>query len=348
VSELTPILFEKILTRLCTELTNEVCRGSKFTKPAQFEARVREQLKELLLAISQKADFSQRAYIFPDIVLGKFGVEVKFTTNDSWRSVANSVFESTRDEGVEHIYVVFGKMGGIPAVDWDRYDNCVIHVRTSHVPRFEVQIHPKESLFSKIGISYKEFCKLPIHDRMDHIRKYARGRLKKGERLWWLEDSPEDAHSLPIQARLYMTLEQSEKRKLRAEAALLCPEIVRPSRSKHKYDDATLYLLTYHGVLCSQARDLFSAGSVAMRGDTTRGGNYVLRALQDIQAEMLTAAATLDDALFVEYWEQSVPPENRINEWLKRADNLAVGWKPSQHLFTGEKTLLNQGISTRH
>lgn len=338
MKQLTPETFEGVLKELCTKLTQEVRASGVFSKSAQFEARVREVLRELVAPYGVVVDFDPHPYVFPDIVLGKFGVEVKFTTSDTWRSVANSVFESTRGASVEHIYVVFGKMGGEPGVDWDRYDRCVIHVRTSHVPRFEVQIHPPESLFSKIGISYQDFSRLSIHDRMDHIRKYARGRLKKGERLWWLEDRPDGGHSLPIQARIYMTLDQPEKRKLRAEAALLCPEIVKPSRAKHKYDDATLYLLTYHGVLCPQARDLFSAGSVAMRGDSRRGGNYVLRALSDIQSEMREAAATLDDALFVEYWETRVPPSKRIKEWLKRADGLAVGWKPSSHLFHEEQS----------
>lgn len=337
MKELTPESFETILGELCAKLTNESRAGAKFGKSSQFETRVREVLKELISTYGLSVDFDPHPYVFPDIVLGKFGVEVKFTTGDTWRSVANSVFESTRSQSVEHIYIVFGKMGGEPAVDWDRYDNCVIHVRTSHVPRFEVQIRPKESLFSKLGISYKDFCQLSILERMEHIRKYARNRLKKGERLWWLEDGPDGGHSLPIQARLYMSLEQSEKRKLRAEAALLCPDIVKPSRSKHKYDDATLYLLTYRGVLCPQARDLFSAGSVAMRSDSKRGGNYVLRALRDIQEEMRTAAATLDDALFVEYWEESVPSGRRLKEWLRRADKLAVGWKPSDHLFKNEQ-----------
>lgn len=340
VKELTPDTFEKILGELCSKLTKECRDGANFEKSSQFETRVREALKELLSTYALEVNFDPHPYVFPDIVLGKFGVEVKFTTNDTWRSVANSVFESTRSESVEHVYVVFGKMGGEPAVDWDRYDNCVIHVRTSHVPRFEVQIRPKESLFSKIGISYKEFCRLSIPDRMEHIRKYARGRLKKGERLWWLEDKPDGAHSLPIQARLYTSLEQPEKRKLRAEAALLCPAIVKSSRSKNKYDDVTLYLLTYHGVLCPQARDLFSAGSVAMRGDLKRGGNYVLRALLDIQDEMRTAAATLDDALFIEYWGKSVSPPNRLKEWLQLADSLAGGWKPSEHLFKKEQDAL--------
>lgn len=201
------------------------------------------------------------------------------------------------------------------------------------MPRFELQIHAEESLFSKINISYADFCKMPIRERMEHIRTYARGRLKAGDRLWWLEDTPDDGHSLPIQARLYINLEQSEKRRLRAEAALLCPQIVKSSHEKKKYDDVAMFLLTYHGVLCSQARDLFSAGSVAMRNNPTRGGIYVMRALLDIENEMREAAEYMDDALFVEYWGRSVSPNDRIAEWLKRADQLAKEWIPSHSLF---------------
>jgi hypothetical protein len=116
---------------------------------------------------------------------------------------------------------------------------------------------------------------------------------------------------------------------------LLCPQIVKPSRSKGKYNDATIYLLTYHGVLCPQARDLFSAGSVALRSNSKRGGNYLMRALQDIEHEMRQAAATMEDALFVEYWGAKVPTRERIREWLKRADEYAETWKPSDVLFLG-------------
>src|SRR5260370_19692206 len=117
---------------------------------------------------------------------------------------------------------------------------------------------------------------------MEHIRKYARGRRKPGVRLWSLEDKPEkeQEHSLDLQVRLYMNLSKPEKRQLRAEAALLCPQIVAPSRTgpkQRKYSDATQYMLTYRGVLAPQTRDLFSAGSVA---GPERGGNYVARALK--------------------------------------------------------------------
>ncbi len=325
--------FERLLDDLCNSLTAE-CSRVKFDKSATFETRVREILKGLVEKYGLAVNFDPHPYVFPDIVLKEYGIEVKFTTNDTWRSVANSVFEGTRDPGVRHIYVIFGKMGGKPEVRWGRYEECVIHVRTSHVPRFEVEIGAKASLFGKMGISYQHFSNLPIKDRMQHIRAYARGRLKDGERLWWLEDQPEPAHTLPLQVRLYMHLPQEEKRKLRAEAALLCPQVVKPPRSKRKYEDAAMYLLTYHGVLCPQARDLFSAGSVA---GPQRGGRYIERALKDIESEMLEAAKKLEDALFVEYWKASIPPERRIQEWLKRADALAVSWMPSRKFFLGRR-----------
>lgn len=168
---------------------------------------------------------------------------------------------------------------------------------------------------------------------MEHIRKYARSRLKAGERLWWLEDGEDSDHTLPIQARLYTSLENSEKRTLRAEAALVCPQIVQPSRSKRKYDDVSLYLLTYHGVLAPQVRDLFSAGSVALRADSTRGGTYIQRSLADIEGEMRNAAEYLPDALFADYWAETVPKNDRIPWWLAKADQYAKGWKPSDLLF---------------
>ncbi len=324
--------FENILNEAALRLTAEA-RVATFSQSKIFENRVRQILQEVLSDQQIAIDFEPHPYGFPDIAMGEYGVEVKFTTNDTWRSVANSVFEGLRVKGVNYIYVIFGKMGGDPEVKWGKYEDCVMHVRTSHVPRFEVEIGAKQSLFSKMGVAYEEFKEADPEEKMRYVRKYARGRLKQGERLWWLEDESDQQHTLPMQARLYIHLEQKEKRKLRAEAALLCPQIVKSSRSKNKYDDVVLYILTYHGVLCSQARDLFSAGSVALRADGTRGGNYILRALKDIEGEMKQAAQKLDDKLFIEYWGESCVPDERISKWLKKADVYADSWAPSKELF---------------
>jgi hypothetical protein len=324
--------FEELLNSLVLRLTAEA-RDRAFTESKQFERRAREVLKEMVSIRGIEIDACRNAQVFPDITVGEFGIEVKCTVGDSWRSVANSVFEGTRAEEVKWIYLLYGKMGGTPEVRWGRYEDCVMHVRTSHVPRFEVEIGAAQSLFEKLETTYGDFCALSIAEKMRLIRGYARSRLKPGEHLWWVDEKPEQERTFPLEVRLYMYLPQEEKRKLRAEAALLCPQIVKPSRTKRKYEDAVSYILTYHGVLCPQARDLFSAGSVALRGNPKRGGNYILRALKDIEGEMVEAARYLEDSLFVEYWGESASPERRISEWLRRADGYARDWLPSKELF---------------
>jgi hypothetical protein len=324
--------FEQLLERLCSRLNAECAETGIFAGSKPFENRVREVIGELLSRFQISVDFSPHPYIFPDIVIGNYGIEVKFTANDTWRSVANSVFESFRDEGVKHVYVVFGKMGGTPCVRWTRYEDAVMHVRTSHVPRFELDLDAKESLFKKFGVTYEQFSALSEEGRMEYVREYARGRLKPGERLWWLEESPEDQHTLPMQVQLFSNLDVQEKRRMRAEASLLCPQIVGSSRNRSKYRDPVLFLLTYHGILAT--RDAFSAGSVA---GPARGGIYVQRALQQIQGEMLAAAEYMEDALFEEYWGLSVSPRERILKWLRMADRYAraarPAWRPSSALF---------------
>ena len=329
--------FERLLDRCCVQLTKEA-RSTGFKTSIQFENTVREVLSELTNNDkSYEIDFSPHPQAFPDIAMGMFGVEVKFTLNDTWRSVANSVLETQRIESVKYIYIVFGKMGGIPEVRWADYEQSVIHVRTSHVPRFEIElpntkVEVNKPLFESMGIRYDDFRKLPMQEKMKYIRTYAR-KIHPDGRLWWIEGKETDEHTLPVEVRLYTNLATVEKTKLRAEAALLCPSIVKSGRSRNKYDDMVLYLLTYHGVLCHQARDLFSAGSVANPNNNDDGGIYIERALKLIETEMREAARTLDDALFVEYWEESVQPENRIRRWLEKADALASDWKPSASLF---------------
>ena len=289
-------------------------------------------LKIAAKGLGVKVDRSFHPHAFPDITVNGFGVEVKYSKRDTWNAIGNSVFEGMRDPSVSKIYVLFGKIGGEPEVRWKRYEDCITHVRVSNAPRFVVNFEDKRApLFDQFEIGYAAFSALPDDSKMQHVRDYWRGRLQPGEHLWWLEPS----HSLPIRVRLYMKLPQAEKRKLRAEAAILCPQICGGSRVRGKYNDAAVFLLTYHGVLCPQTRDLFSAGSVALRTDNTRGGNYILRALKDIEDLMEDAASRMEDALFVEYWGQGCDPAHRIETWLQMADQHAKDWRPSDYLFLG-------------
>ena len=330
--------FERLLDVCCGTLTHEA-RKDGFKDSHVFEYRVREVIDDLLKDEKDlKVDFSPPPQAFPDIAIGEYGVEVKFTMSDSWKSIANSIQESQKVQGVKYIYIVFGKMGGKPEVRWGDYEKSVVHVRTSHVPRFEVELladnnSARPSLFELMGVSYDEFSKLDILEKMKYVRAYAK-KIHPNERLWWMGDE-EGEHTLPINIRMYTNLSQDEKSRLRAEAVILCPEILKSGRAKKKYDNAVMFLLSYHGVLCHQARDLFSAGSVANPDNDDLGGLYIERALKLLERDIENAALEMADSLFVEYWGRSVPPENRIKEWLVKADSIASDWKPSTSLFQG-------------
>ena len=88
--------FEALLGKCCEMLTREA-RTVPFKSSPHFESRVREILAGLTCTDKSFCiDFAPHPQAFPDIAMGEFGVEVKFTLNDTWRSVANSVLETQR------------------------------------------------------------------------------------------------------------------------------------------------------------------------------------------------------------------------------------------------------------
>ena len=82
---------------------------------------------------------------FPDIVSyvnrnKAFGLEVKTTSTNNWKSVGGSIFESTRVENVEHIYMFFGKL--VTPVEYicKSYQDCLYDVAITHSPRYLIDM----------------------------------------------------------------------------------------------------------------------------------------------------------------------------------------------------------------
>ncbi|MEO7858906.1 MAG: hypothetical protein ABIU05_00440 [Nitrospirales bacterium] len=199
-------------------------------------------------------------------------------------------------------------------------------MRIWYAPRFVLEMDRECSLFPKMNISYEEFAKLPPESKMNHIRKYSRGRLKPRERLCWLEmRSVKVFHS---RSALQEAV-QGGKANIASGRGYIVPSVVGGSRQKDKYNDVAFFL-KYHNVFCPQTRDLFSAGSVTGK---ERRGRYIAKALKDIENEMRHAASSLEDDLFEDYRGNKVPAEDRIAEWLGEADAFATSWKPSESLF---------------
>ena len=327
--------FESFLDEVVARLREDVHNCRDYHEAQNFERRVLTVMQDIAHKKGLRINPTNHPHAFPDIKANGFGVEVKSTRQDSWDATANSIMESMRDKDAERVYVVFGKMGGETGVKWRRYEDAVRHVRISHAPRFVVGMDTPEgdSLFAKIGMTYEEFAKQNPSEKMARVREYARSRLQPGERLWWLEDQ----HTVDLRVRRFSKLNDEEKRQMRAETAVLCPEIVSPGRQHqhNKYDAALHFLLTYRGILAS--RDMFTAGSVGAP-DGRRGGEYMLHGLLAVQSEMAAAFRYLDQRLFEEYWPSNtkIPAdaEGRQRQWLVIADEMAQdAWVPSEVLF---------------
>lgn len=325
--------FELILDDVVARLDEDFCDSDEYHTPDAFEKRVEDVLRNESSDSGITVESTFHASAFPDINAGGFGVEVKYTSRDRWYAIGNSIFEGSRDPDVDSIYIIFGKAGGKPEVRWRRYQDCITEVRLSHAPSFVVDMNASSLLFDNIGINYDEFSELNKEEKLVKIKEYYQGRLLPEERLWWMEEP----RTLPMQVRLYAKLSQEEKNIVRSEAAILCPEICGSSQTK--FIDAALFLLKHHGVFCPNVRDLFTSGFAAAEGDRISGlqtgekEKHIVHTLRGLQNFMLDSIQTLDEELFCEYWGESYPVGERLNEWLRRADRYAQEWIPSQSLF---------------
>jgi len=327
---MTPQAFETRLNQSVQAMNRQAGAGMPgYSNADEFEETVLAQLK---IACEEDASAAPAVHDsdFPDIVVNGFGVEVKFTSRSTWHGTGNSIFEGMRDEAARHVYLVYFR-ADLPEARWSRYQDCIKGVRISHSPRYMIDMDGQGTFFRDLGMTLEAFKDLGMKDKMAFVKQDVQKRVKEGERLWWFGD--EQDHTIPVNLRLYRNLSTSEKTQMRAEAALMCPEIFQGSRARSKYDGIAAYLLTQHGVLASNVRDMFSAGSVAGK---ERGGDYILRSVTSNISAIREAASELDEALFVEYWGAACAPENRMARWFALIDAERPDNPPSTHILENE------------
>lgn len=196
---------------------------------------------------------------FPDIITAKhFGVEVKSTKENKWVSTGSSIVESTRIEDVNHIYMLFGKLGGHPIeFKCKPYQNCLYDIAVTHSPRYLIDMDtPQEkTIFSKMGIEYDSFRL--SEDPINTVRTYYLEKIKKEKRTampWWI--GSENVTSPTLRLWSGKSLEQEEKNIYKAQLLILFPTEICNSN----YDRATLWLCIRHSIINTHFRDLFTAG----------------------------------------------------------------------------------------
>lgn len=187
------------------QLTVEARQKPGFKSNKAFESRVRV----VVIALaeekypSMKNDTFANPQAFPDIAIGEFGVEVKYSKGKTWRTIANSAVETKRIKGVNYIYIMQLKAGVSPEVKWGKYPDSIVHVRETHNPRYEVDITTKRPIFDESVFSYEDFRKLPEDQQMQSVKDYTKNKTR-GVRCIMMP--PEEEYELPVHIRLYIAL----------------------------------------------------------------------------------------------------------------------------------------------
>ena len=227
--------------------------------PSDFEHDVHD----ALVASARNTQFENTiqlisGHAFPDISIAKFyGVEVKTTKQQYWKSTGNSVFEATRIPDVTDIYIYFGKLSTPVGFKYRKYEECLYDIAVTHSPRYMIDMDTsaENNIFSKLGVEYEVLRKLP--NPVKPFTDYYKKNLRSGESPWWIDSN--EITPVPAVVRLFSNLDPQEKDNLILEAMILFPELFGAS-SHTKYNRISVWLAVQHGIVDSSLRDRFSAG----------------------------------------------------------------------------------------
>ena len=259
---------------------------------------------------------------FPDIVAHKYyGIEVKSSKDDKWVSLGGSVNESTRVEGVERIFLTFGKL--ISPVEFRSrpYEDCLSEVVVTHYPRYKVDMNLSsgETIFDKMETTYDSLRM--SGDPVGNIVDYYKSQLGEGESLWWTGKAVqyENADAVPMKIRLWRTLLTAEKRKFMISGFAFFPDLL--GNLPTKYERFSLWLVANHGVVSTSMRDTFSAGGRGRIEIPTNpyGALEVPRAIANINnhsAAIATCILSADESLLRETWQERIICGDRMGQWI--------------------------------
>lgn len=280
---------------------------------------------------------------FPDIIAKKYyGIEVKTTTQNHWKSTGNSVLESTRVESVERIFMLFAKLASPIEFRCRPYEECLSEVVVTHSPRYliDMNLEKGKTIFDKINTTYDVLRKKdnPIRPIVD----YYKSKLKPGDDLWWIDQ--ENGSSSNFVIRIWNNLSSKDKELVKIRAMVYFPELF--SNSNDKFGRLAIWLITQEGVVCPNIRDLFTAGG---KGQILVGK----RTYKNIPRIFLNLITNLDTIVEMilntpsnrlsEFWGFKTTEKRKISDWLQLVDRHSQTISDAKHLNL--KEILSEMIS---
>jgi hypothetical protein len=270
---------------------------------------------------------------FPDIVAKKYyGIEVKTTTQNHWKTTGNSVLEGTRVDDVERIFMLFAKLASPIEFRCRPYEEVISEVVVTHSPRYliDMNLEQGKTIFDKIKMPYDTLRKKesPIKPIVD----YYKSKLKPGEELWWM-DAENNSKPSSIVIKIWNNLSAKEKQELKNSSMVYFPELF--GNSNDKFGRLAIWLVTREAIVCPNVRDLFTAGG---KRDYVIGKNVYpkvprifLNLFDNIQNIIETILQTSAFELS-EYWEITTTEKTKIFDWIDLVSGHAKKIQDAKHL----------------
>jgi len=254
---------------------------------------------------------------FPDIIAQKYyGIEVKTTTQNHWKTTGNSVLESTRVEDVERIFMLFAKLANPIEFRCRPYEECLSEVVVTHSPRYliDMNLAVGKTIFDKIKTPYDVLRKK--ENPLRHIVEYYKSKLKPGEELWWIDQ--ENSKPTNFVIKIWNNLSIKEKQELKNKSMVYFPELF--SNNNDKFGRLAIWLVTREGVVCPNVRDIFTAGGkgkIVVEAESYENIPRIFLTLFEnieltIETLMQTSAIELS-----EYWGIKTTDNKKMSDWIE-------------------------------
>ncbi len=268
---------------------------------------------------------------FPDIIANKFyGIEVKTTTQNHWKTTGNSVLEGTRVDNIERIFMLFAKLASPIEFRCRPYEDVLSEVVVTHSPRYliDMNLEQGKTIFDKINMPYDTLRKKdnPIRP----IVEYYKSKLKPGEELWWM-DNQEQIGGLKL--RFWNKISKEERQQLLILGMVFFPEIF--GNSQDKFNRFAFWLVSKHNIVCPNTRDPFTAKG---KGDFILGDKLLqkvprifLNLFINIQ-DIVELIFKISDNELSEYWEITTNEKDKLFDWIKLVEENAKNIKDANHL----------------
>lgn len=267
---------------------------------------------------------------FPDIVANKYyGIEVKTTTQNHWKTTGNSVLEGTRVDDVERIYMLFAKLASPIEFRCRPYEEVLSEVVVTHSPRYLIDMNLKvgDTIFDKIKMPYDTLRKKenPIRPIVD----YYRSKLKEGQELWWMDNSDVGGTTL----QFWSSIESRQKKELVNIGMTLFPEIF--GTSKDKFSRIAFWLVSVEKIVHPNVRDDFSAGGreiFVVGKKTYQNVPQILVKLFKNLPIVIEKLIQTPESKLSEYWERKTTEKKKISDWIELVSEHSKTMPSARHL----------------